>query len=398
MIVRLCGRILLVVTLLLTPLTAHAAGAARQPIAVEQEGGGSDEEPASSPAATPVQTVIVTETHVVEQIVERIVEQIVPVYVTETVRVEEIVRVEQIVPVPQIVYVTETVRVEQIVPVIVTETVRVEQIVPITVPEIVHIEQIVPVVVTETVRVEQIVPITVPEIVRIEQIVPVVVTETVRIEQIVPVTQTVSIEQFVPVTHTVRIEQPVVVTQSVTVRTNLTVTNYVTVTAVPGSNFLAYDASELPPLVVTEISTATVTPAAGEDEANWMPSSTIWTQLTPTYWEQTPLPLTGYAMYYNPGVMEPVVQYRYRTKEIDVCADCVGHVALLRAGDINRRVWVQLADGSVEGPFQVVDVAARHDIPQLLQRGWAVDVDYETAQRWGLNRPKPVTILSEPPA
>jgi hypothetical protein len=103
-------------------------------------------------------------------------------------------------------------------------------------------------------------------------------------------------------------------------------------------------------------------------------------------------------MYYNPGVMEPVVQYRYRTKEIDVCADCVGHVALLRAGDINRRVWVQLADGSVEGPFQVVDVAARHDIPQLLQRGWAIDVDYETAQRWGLNRPKPVTILSEPPA
>ena len=384
MIVRLCGRILLVVTLLLTPLTAHAAGAARQPIAVEQEGGGSDEEPASSPAATPVQTVIVTETHVVEQIVERIVEQIVPVYVTETVRMEEIVRVEQIVPVPQIVYVTETV--------------RVEQIVPITVPEIVRIEQIVPVVVTETVRVEQIVPITVPEIVRVEQIVPVVVTETVRIEQIVPVTQTVSIEQFVPVTHTVRIEQPVVVTQSVTVRTNLTVTNYVTVTAVPGSNFLAYDASELPPLVVTEISTSTVTPAAGGDEANWMPSSTIWTQLTPTYWEQTPLPVTGYAMYYNPGVMEPVVQYRYRTKEIDVCADCVGHVALLRAGDINRRVWVQLADGSVEGPFQVVDVAARHDIPQLLQRGWAVDVDYETAQRWGLNRPKPVTILSEPPA
>jgi hypothetical protein len=312
----------------------------------------------------------------------------VPVVVTET------IRVEQLVPIT----VPEIVRIEQIVPVVVTETVRVEQLVPVTVPEIVHIEQIVPVVVTETVRVEQIVPITVPEIVRIEQIVPVVVTETVRVEQLVPVTHTVNVEQIVPVTHTVRIEQPVVVTQSVTVRTHLTVTNYVTVTAVPGSNFLAYDPSELPPLVVTQVSTSTATPAVAGGEANWIPSSTVWTQLTPSYWEQTPLPVTGYAMYYNPGVMEPVVQYRYRTKEIDVCADCVGHVALLRAGDINRRVWVQLADGSVEGPFQVVDVAARHDIPQLLQRGWAIDVDYETAQRWGLNRPKPVTILSEPPA
>jgi len=230
--------------------------------------------------------------------------------------------------------------------------------------------------------------------------VPVVVTETVRIEQIVPITvpETVRVEQIVPVTETVRIEQPVVVTASVTVRTNLTVTNYVTVTAVPGSNFLAYAPSDLPPLVVTEISTAIVTSTTAAGEANAMPSSTVWTQLIPSYWEQTPLPVTGYAMYYNPGVMDPVVAYRYRTKEIDVCADCVGHVALLRAGDINRRVWVQLADGSVEGPFQVVDVAARHDIPQLLQRGWAIDVDYETAQRWGLNRPKPVTILTAPPA
>ncbi|MBK8050145.1 MAG: hypothetical protein IPK16_25400 [Anaerolineales bacterium] len=46
----------------------------------------------------------------------------------------------------------------------------------------------------------------------------------------------------------------------------------------------------------------------------------------------------------------------------------------------------------------MTDVAARHDIPELLRRGWVVDVDWGTAHRWGMRGGVPVTILAEPPA
>ena len=34
----------------------------------------------------------------------------------------------------------------------------------------------------------------------------------------------------------------------------------------------------------------------------------------------------------------------------------------------------------------------------LLARNWVVDVDYDTAMRWGMRGPVPVTILGAPPA
>ncbi len=71
-----------------------------------------------------------------------------------------------------------------------------------------------------------------------------------------------------------------------------------------------------------------------------MPTVPNWQQLTPTYWERTPLPIAGLAMYYNPRVMDGVINYRLRADDIDLCAECVGYVALLRAGDINRKVWI----------------------------------------------------------
>ena len=74
-------------------------------------------------------------------------------------------------------------------------------------------------------------------------------------------------------------------------------------------------------------------------------------------------------MYYAPYVMDRVVNYRERVTNLEVCTDCIGRVALLRAGDIGRRVWIQAGDGAVEGPYYVTDVAARHDIPALLRRG-----------------------------
>lgn len=119
--------------------------------------------------------------------------------------------------------------------------------------------------------------------------------------------------------------------------------------------------------------------------------------LAPPYSAQTPLPATGRAMYYNPGVMGQVLAYRLKHKQVHLCGDCVGYAALLRAGDLNRRVWLQWEDGAVDGPFLVIDVAAHHHIPSLLERDWVVDVDYRSAQRRGMNRPLPVTVLAAPP-
>ncbi len=110
----------------------------------------------------------------------------------------------------------------------------------------------------------------------------------------------------------------------------------------------------------------------------------------------SPLPVTGLAMFYNPEVMQEVLSNRLAMGQVSVCNECIGHVALLRAGDLNRRVWLQWADGTVEGPFLVVDVAAPQHIAQLLARNWVVDVDYPTAVRRGIVNPVPVTVLAAP--
>lgn len=121
-----------------------------------------------------------------------------------------------------------------------------------------------------------------------------------------------------------------------------------------------------------------------------------WQRLIPSYAERSPLPVEGKAMYYNPGIMQRVIAYRLNLHQIDVCVDCIGYVALLRAGDINRKIWLQVNADTVEGPFLVTDAAARHHIPRLLRIGWGVDVDWQTAERWQMKMPM-VTILDTPP-
>jgi hypothetical protein len=116
------------------------------------------------------------------------------------------------------------------------------------------------------------------------------------------------------------------------------------------------------------------------------------------YWEPSPLPIQGLATYYNPGIMEYVHEYRLRAGDIDACPDCVGSVALLRAGDIGRKVWLQPPGGDPIGPFLVVDCARRQDVLPLLQRNWAVDVSFEVGQFWGMNRPLDGVIVFEDPA
>jgi hypothetical protein len=125
-------------------------------------------------------------------------------------------------------------------------------------------------------------------------------------------------------------------------------------------------------------------------------SGSSYETLSPAYSASSPLPVAGKAMYYNPGIMQEVYAYRLRLGQVQPCSECVGYVALLRQGDLGRKVWLRWGDGTVEGPFLVIDVAARQHVGLLLTRGWAVDVDYATAIRHGMNRPVQVTILAAP--
>ena len=119
--------------------------------------------------------------------------------------------------------------------------------------------------------------------------------------------------------------------------------------------------------------------------------------LVPGYWEQTSLPQTGLATFYAPGMMEYVRAYRESLGQLPDCPECVGTVALLRAGDIGRKVWLQPPDGERVGPFLVIDCARRQDVAPLVARNWAVDVSYELGQAWGMLAPLGgVTVLEDP--
>lgn len=118
--------------------------------------------------------------------------------------------------------------------------------------------------------------------------------------------------------------------------------------------------------------------------------------LQPSYYQPTPLPLRGLAMYYNPGVMDTVLANQLGWGDVTECDECIGRVALLREGDMDRRVWLQRPGHPAEGPFWVIDQAAKHDVPGLVRRNWAVDVDYETAMRWEMRGPIPIVVLAEP--
>lgn len=119
--------------------------------------------------------------------------------------------------------------------------------------------------------------------------------------------------------------------------------------------------------------------------------------LYPDYRSQSTLPVSGKVMFYNPGIMEIVIENRKKAGDITYCRDCIGFAALLRAGDMDRKIWIQFSDGLIEGPFHVVDTAAPQHVLMLLERGWVADVDYETAMRWRMAGPRFATVLSEPP-
>ena len=362
MISRMCT-VLLIAAVILTPLPAVAAGEPNP--APQQEGiPAAGEEPFSTrPADTQTaghepapDTQPNNQANGDDSREPALAPVTTTVLITATVVVTEIVPIEQIVPVTQTVIVTEIVRIEQ--PVLVTETLILTEVVPV--------EVIVPV--TQTV----------------------IVTEVVPVETLVPVTQTSYLTETVMVTETVLVTETVVVTETVSPAQPVPALAPPAATPQPEN-----EVTPTPPISNTMPMSPTQAAAAPLAAA---PTPTSWTQLSPSYYDPTPLPVSGLAMYYAPNVMENVAQYRLRVDKIEGCDECVGSVALLRAGDLDRKVWIQPEDGAVEGPFQVLDVAARHHIPSLLARNWVVDVDYATAMRWGMRGPVPVTIYAEPPA
>lgn len=93
-------------------------------------------------------------------------------------------------------------------------------------------------------------------------------------------------------------------------------------------------------------------------------------QETAEYWQPSPERLlTGRAAYYRAGLMAEVATNR----GLDL-AGYRGGVALMRAGDLGRDVWILFPDGW-DGPFLSVDCARRAHYEMNLARDRVVDID-----------------------
>ena len=97
--------------------------------------------------------------------------------------------------------------------------------------------------------------------------------------------------------------------------------------------------------------------------------------------------MVGSVTYYAPNLMEATYEARLALGHVQPCADCIGMVALLDREHVGQRVWLQRPGRAAEGPFLVVDCAAAQHRAALRRRGLIAEVDFETAQRWGMTGP-----------
>ena len=104
--------------------------------------------------------------------------------------------------------------------------------------------------------------------------------------------------------------------------------------------------------------------------------------------------MPGVATYYNPGVMEQVVENRRAWGQLgEAKSGYVGYVALRDCEDIGRVVWIWWRDEEMlEGPFLVADCASMKDWEYLERIDFAVDVDWQTAERHDMKAPVPVMV------
>ncbi len=106
--------------------------------------------------------------------------------------------------------------------------------------------------------------------------------------------------------------------------------------------------------------------------------------------------VAGRATYYADGLMEQVAENRGRS-----LTGYVGGIALNRAGDLGRIVWLEWPDPkhgwlqtTIEGPFLNVDCSQRRHFAERERRRLVVEVDAQTAQRRGFYEiaPAPVRV------
>ncbi len=111
-------------------------------------------------------------------------------------------------------------------------------------------------------------------------------------------------------------------------------------------------------------------------------------------WDQPTNTVTihGVSTYYAPGVMQQVISNRG--------LDWPDGVALNRAGDLGRTVWLQWDDGTITGPLVAVDCAQEGHFETRERQGRVVEVSAELAKSRGFYGvgPHPVIVwYTEPP-
>lgn len=116
------------------------------------------------------------------------------------------------------------------------------------------------------------------------------------------------------------------------------------------------------------------------------------------WWQPSPEQVkAGFATYYDPGVMARVATNRGYIDRPAEYRDwlgregVVGAVALNRAGDLGRTVWIEGPEG-FDGPFLVADCAQLSHYPGRQERERVVEVDWDTAVHWGIAGPVRVWI------
>lgn len=88
----------------------------------------------------------------------------------------------------------------------------------------------------------------------------------------------------------------------------------------------------------------------------------------------------GKAVWYGRGVMEATAEWRRMSLN-----NYLDGVALMSPADLGKTVWMRRPGHDWEGPYLVVDCAARHDKPRaVIVMEEVVEVGFETAVRWGM--------------
>ena len=98
----------------------------------------------------------------------------------------------------------------------------------------------------------------------------------------------------------------------------------------------------------------------------------------------------GQAAYYNRGVFEQVVAIRQAGWTANPLPEelppVIGFVARRDCSEIGQLVWIYHKSEGVQGPYLVADCANQieeHD-KAMKKRGIIVEVDFNTATRWGV--------------